>query len=424
MPLFIEDKKVEKISGPVSMNMLYPSSTYLKEFPYAPIFILFGDIHFGNEKYCEKVDKDRKPVENNYSVFDINFLSLLSDAVKNKGNEEEKEKKETDDIIDFYLEGGDFHVKTIEKSRSWPPDTPMHKLWQLFNGCYYNERISYRTPHPTCSKIKNIRWQSADIRFFDKRTLSLFNIFHKTGNSISKTYNLFQKLFKAQKERILADAILKEDVKREIIGNPLIKKQLDKIIIPKCKKKILEYFDSYIEKFFANYKDDVIDEINNFNFLVREYLSSKIYSYRFQEIIIEIENTDDEIMENYFKFLLLKDALLLDLYTLARSYKIMCKNANIHPNSRYKDPPKPLIVICYFGLRHIYTMLKFLLDDDKYLQSITEDNDMKYILDELDKEIDIIPNRCIRILTRTKLDKQINDLRESRKKYEAEIPLI
>jgi hypothetical protein len=165
MPLIINDKEVNYLSGPVSMYIYEPTDGYLEEFPYAPILILFGDGHNSDANYCG---------ESAPKIFDTAFLRLISDAVA--GN---KEKKEQDGIVDFYLEGGDLHT-TLNYYET--KKFPMEQLWNLFKDCYTNSRMEGRKTileksKETCEPIKNIRWQSGDARFFKKYRLYDFNAY-------------------------------------------------------------------------------------------------------------------------------------------------------------------------------------------------------------------------------------------------------
>ena len=167
MSLTINGKIVNKLSGPVSMYLLFPTNECSTLYSNAPIFILFGDNHRDDKGFCQDNDKI-----GSYKVFDPNFLQLLSDVIGKK-NEELKENR----MIDFYLEGGEIHKFDITE---YPQERPLEQLWSLFTKCYNNR---YETTQDlsdkdkeNCGKMKNIRWQSGDIRFFkeewDKFTLA------------------------------------------------------------------------------------------------------------------------------------------------------------------------------------------------------------------------------------------------------------
>ena len=73
MPLIIHGSKVNNISGPVSMYILTPKSISSN----LPVYMLFGDIHKSNKNMC---DYTTKGIYKN--IFDIDFLSLLTIAIK------------------------------------------------------------------------------------------------------------------------------------------------------------------------------------------------------------------------------------------------------------------------------------------------------------------------------------------------------
>jgi hypothetical protein len=113
MPFIIDDKQINKISGPVSMHVLTPTKTDL------PLFILFGDIHANDANMCKGDESDGV-----YKIYDVNFLKLFDTLTT------------PDEPIDFYVEGGDLHSKMYDKPPSNENNYPMEKLWDLYVECY------------------------------------------------------------------------------------------------------------------------------------------------------------------------------------------------------------------------------------------------------------------------------------------------
>ena len=80
MPLQIAGKNVTYLSGPVAMNILSPREQYLNENPYAPIFILFGDVHGSQANFCidySFTKEDTAISVEAYRVHHEQFLKLL-----------------------------------------------------------------------------------------------------------------------------------------------------------------------------------------------------------------------------------------------------------------------------------------------------------------------------------------------------------
>ena len=118
MPIVFKTKSIKKLSGPVSLRILEPTSEYLKRFPYAPILILLGDAHYSDKNFCKGED------ENHHAIYDVEFLNLLSDEVGGDGVD--------DGVVDFYVEGGDFHNDPPTEHKS---SEPMKMIWDLFTTC-------------------------------------------------------------------------------------------------------------------------------------------------------------------------------------------------------------------------------------------------------------------------------------------------
>ena len=57
MPLIINDKRIDKLSGPVTFSLIKPKKRVFdalkKEGVRLPIIMLFGDIHFSADYQCE-----------------------------------------------------------------------------------------------------------------------------------------------------------------------------------------------------------------------------------------------------------------------------------------------------------------------------------------------------------------------------------
>ena len=363
MSLTINGKIVNKLSGPISMYLLFPTDEYLALYPNAPIFILFGDNHRDGQGFCQDSDKI-----GSYKVFDPNFLQLLSDAIGKK-NEELKENR----MIDFYLEGGEIHKFGITK---YPMELPMEQLWSLFTKCYNNR---YETTQDltdidkeNCGKMKNIRWQSGDIRFFkeewDKFTLA--NMFQ------SIEHDLFEDVKPPEDGKMDMPYVIKSRFRVEVIkagGNidyiknfncsayhvyeeyvlnekSLIFKQLIKIPDNDVIRAIQAKFKEYIDDFMSMYERDELYEYDSIADIFKTLFMSELYSKESEDALDKIYNYYNGRLNKFIKFIEMRRSVMLDLYTLARSYKRMLLDTY----------PKPIINMCYFGDIHIVNICNFL----------------------------------------------------------------
>jgi hypothetical protein len=435
MPIKINEKTINKISGPVSMYILYPIAEYLKFNPFAPIFILFGDEHHSNERYCAYEEEYK---DSNYKIFDINFLQLLSNAVD--GKDEIKENN----LVDFYVEGGDMHLMDIIKSKN---NHPIEEIWELFTKCYSNERMG-RYPldenKENCNMIKNIRWQSGDIRFFQKESkicdlcdyLLKFikkvenkdDIYEKVKFIIYIRYYFLRIKYKCRKElqdtKIKPDEIYDEYV---INTNSLIYKQLIKIKSGNEDEDILnrenieKEFKEYINFVYKEHFDGNEENLEKIKYIHKNFIDlfkHKPYSNGELEIINKLYKCyNEKDLNKYIDFLMMRGSMKADLYTLARNYKIMAYKKSIDKNAQ-STIPRPLINICYFGNLHIEHMNYFLKLNKKYL------NVSKVVFDKTDdlKSADE-KNRCLDLtsLTPLDIDGYIKYLKKARKDYIAKM---
>ena len=437
MPLIINTIPVNNLSGPVSMYIHIPNDNYLKEFPYAPILILFGDIHNDNTNYCN-------PVTN--KIFDTEFLELISKLVGAKEEETEDGK------VDFYVEGGEIHK--ILDSEEDKEEFPMKKLWNLFKKCYTNTRMKGREEYnPTCTPIKNIRWQSGDIRFFKKEeekfdpSIFLNDISKEIQERMDKNEKENKKedpdytrrlslitkriLYKQFNNIIVNDdyrfPIKTFDVIKEYITNSLINKQLNKIksymgddVYSKLLIKFRTYIISMMKQSMARFtlmtnivENEIFGKLTSITNNLKNIFNCEPFSKE-EGAELEIMKTymDSNLHSAYYLYFLDMKTVMLDLYTMARIYKTMIKSMRIHPSKRSHekntDAVHPLIAMCYFGNFHIENIKTFL----------SNDYDLKFSIDRdtTDKSSDV---RCLNFMNKDyDLDSEITKLKESRKKYE------
>ena len=426
--LIIGGKRVDKISGPVSMFICVPNDDYLREFPYAPILILFGDIHESNKNYCD-------PVKN--KIYDVKFLQLISEAVG---------AKEEDGTVDFYVEGGELH-KMLDVEE-YMKEFPMEQLWKLFTKCYFNktmEGYDDENSWPGFQLIKNIRWQSGDVRAF-KKEKEKFN----SSKFLKKLFTMTEEKLTESKYEILDDLeiLRKQDAFRSSCmslvtlskGEGLSINDLDFPITP------IEFYNEYIEtdkryyiykqlskmkqygvdtsnlrRKFMSYIENVhsealkftgvdIDFIKDWKKFILDIFTFEFYSQSFFDSTQKFFEKQG-MFYKYELFSMLLRSSLLDLYTIARIHKIMSKSMRIHPSKRSRikntDEVHPLIAICYFGNGHIKNITNHLLEKEKY---------KPYVTNIINPSIEV--NRCLTFSQDYDLDSEISQLKTKRKRYE------
>ena len=89
MSFIINHKKINQISGPVSLHILKPELSFYNYFKeqyniHTPIFILFGDIHDSKKYQCKTCKYDINKKSYCYHVYDKEFLQLLDNMSEQK----------------------------------------------------------------------------------------------------------------------------------------------------------------------------------------------------------------------------------------------------------------------------------------------------------------------------------------------------
>ena len=394
MPLVVDGNRINKISGPVSMSILTPKKSDL--FPNLPVYMLFGDVHNDTKNMCK-----RGKSKGVYSVYDIEFLGLLSNLATSTRP------------IDFYVEGGDLHNKTHKKPYS--EKYPMEMLWNLYAECYtHNGRKIARYKHRTnCNSISNIRWHSGDARYFDDKKYTLDNCnmlrFLERVNFSVKYDNRYLEIVNMVKR----DCITKVNNRKKdtndynslknLVLDPigLIYKQLKKIN-PKQRKVLI----GWIEK-FSKYRLDKIHRnygVTDRTIELYNYLDLHLTRCEDEDYYNKYLSDHWESISLYLYYLRRKYTIVLDIYTICRSFKYLGLKG-----------PMPMMNIIYSGDVHT--------NDIKYfLESITSLYNVQTI-EEFNGDFNN-PNRCVEIrqeidlgvILNQNLDKTVNRKRASPKR--------
>ena len=424
MPLIFNEASINFISGPVSMYILNPTDSFLKRNPYAPVFILFGDWHGRSDGFCFSTGDDNRDFSQ-YSckVFSLIFLKLLSDLVEKK----EDMKDDKAGLVNFYIESGHAHITPYTPINQ----EPLLQLWGWMSKCYNNIRMELTDEQKqlktNCDKyMKNIRWQSGDVRYFYKvqkkmylwdflvKFVNKFNTLEKNETNFTLLLNIELGAYNQNHWKIvLENTVIEPEQLCEIYLNDhsiLIRKQLEKISDERFRESLLQRFRDYI--YYIDTKNDtdttkilmgnvhsvIIDIIRSEPSTEKRILNvKKLWGYfQYGELI------------KYNSFLLTRLAIMTDLYTIARSYKTMCKSTD----------ESPLINVLYFGAYHTENIASFLTKEYSYgSEEKIRDYDLLYEI-KLPTEYTINPSinikRCLTITQNINLKQLIDRLKNSR----------
>jgi hypothetical protein len=339
MPLVVDGNEIRKISGPVSMSILTPKNSDL--FPKLPVYILFGDVHNDSRNSCK-----RSKSEGVYSVYDIEFLGLLSNVATPTRP------------IDFYIEGGDLHNKTHKKPYS--EKYPMEMLWNLYAECYtHNGRKIARYKHRTkCNSISNIRWHSGDARYFESEKYRLENCnmlrFLERVNFGVKYDNRYLEIVNMVKGECVSKVRKRKEETNDYTSlknfvlqrDGLIYKQLKKIN-PKQRKVLIGWIEKFckyrLSKIHRNYgvTDRTIELYN--------YLDLHLTRCEDEDYYNKYLSDHWESISLYLYYLRRKYTIVLDIYTICRSFKYLGLKG-----------PMPMMNIIYAGDVHTNDIKYFL----------------------------------------------------------------
>ena len=395
--MIIYSKTVNKISGPISINILKPSKGTFEMFKEnggrAPYVIIFGDQHFTREDDC----KDCK-CEDNWGFEDneencclpIDSIQLLRefDAASN-----------SEFPIDFYVEQvhepniGDIDIEDKNvyiKSR----DTTgyMAKFLHDYNICYSKSKRGTRE-YDKCP-TKNIRWHFTDTRFIINKNVDDIKLlrgievfFHDIikpffsieSLSISSTKDKCDDIVKHnRKELMMAFSLffsgpdfVKHNMSED--SNFLFIKQIKKQTLPALRD--INWWHSLVieknKKAFKNYKDLtwMTDEIyykvvayyvDVFKLILNKEITPSNFEIRRLDLINSMKEWGADITK-VGGFISVIDiysfnfgALLVDFYILSRMFK--------KPN----DGNPSYLSMIYIGDAHAKNIKETLIENFNY----------------------------------------------------------
>ena len=434
MPLIVNHKNINTISGPVSMTILSPHIEVAKQYHnqnnmFMPILILFGDQHYSTEHMCTKCNQKGGC----HAVYDLEFIEQF-DSLASKHHP-----------IDIFVEGLFFdkyvqHVKFSDIGEPSAPDAPLTKFLTDYLPCY--QRNTKECP------TDKLRWHFCDARqlslkfdikrdivrylpkyryetylssiiswikpllqlYVDKRltkdyieSVAFDMIQHNFGSNI-KFYRHIIQMMKLQltEPESFIDAFLFQShkfVKKHSIIMKQIRKQKYKpynkeffqvafrnyflqIIVPKANKVYLHNGIS-TDKFhkFINLFIDICEELLNVYQSKTNNIKSLIKSF-FK--CLQGDVLFDNIIEILYEYIVLINSVMLDMYFINRLFK------------KPKNDKNSVLSIAYLGNFHIVNLINWFETTLNY-NVVFHKNMLHYYNDDE-------PNRCIDIPSYINID--------------------
>ena len=375
MPLIINDKVIDKLSGPIAFSLIKPKKkafdTLKKEGTRLPIMMLFGDMHFSAEHQCESCTCSLKNRGCCMPVYSDEFLKII-DSLATKENP-----------VDFSIE--DFvtgekreSLKKELKSNNYNSKKhndliPMNMLIQRILGCYVKELRGTKTYTKYCP-TKNIRWQFADARQakgtkysleinLNKMFLKLGDLYKKENiplNTVKDIITRYKKSVGGMYKKLINFNILKtKDTDKAIdyffeIATPensLIMKQINKLS-PSLKNMELwkdamkahlkDENEKFNDRFGFKKSTNITERLEFFMLLLKDdydTIHSKLKDKKYRDFLTD--EIDVSISEN---------SMLLDFYYVTRAFKIPKGDIN------------PFLSISYLGDYHRENIVNLLVN--------------------------------------------------------------
>ena len=387
--MLINNKKIDRISGPVSFALLKPKKFIFdelkKEGVHLPIFMLFGDVHFSGENQCNNCTCDGGSSAVGSSccmpVYSNEFLRLI-DSISTKeypvdfGIEGFLDKYEKEELKKEYLLI-EFQKNNIDI---------MHKLREEISACYIRDLRGTKLYEKYCP-TKNIRWHYMDARQLSRTKYNLENLIHSIIEDLKVIFSDATNMSKEQVKKIInkikdkvkddklfsyilyikftmidspeeaIDTYFKADYK---FKNSLVLKQIKKLSSSFTDlKKIEKMFSDYLTYILNQHKDEYkdIDFINK----QRRIFYLSIFKNDIDTIldILKDKNKVNALI-NGFVMDLEECSIFMDLYYIFRTFKIPYENKN------------PFLSILYAGNFHRRNITYFLTDIIKYYDIVSD----------------------------------------------------
>jgi len=392
--MLINNKKIDRISGPVSFSLLKPKMFIFdelkKEGVRLPIFMLFGDVHFSDKHQCNNctcVDSSSCCLP----IYSDEFLRII-DSIATPENP-----------VDFGIEG--FYAgkqkenlkneNTLKYFRTLNKDI-MQKLRENNAACYVRELRGTKLYEKYCP-TKNIRWQYTDPRHAPGTKYSLEHLIQSLEDPAYK--NNLSSLFmgkipsKSEIKKVINEMSSKDMFYKIIMlkyhmvtspekaidyffsiatpQNSLVLKQFNKLSksfkdLPFWKKALSDYFLYALKE--GEDKDYGKNPSNDYINLIKKLRKE------FYELLIknDIDTLSIRLTDTLFRNALTtaskgssitENTIFMDLYYIFRTFKI--------PGAEGKNPFLSLI---YAGDFHRKNITHFLSNIIRYYDIVEEVN--------------------------------------------------
>jgi hypothetical protein len=402
----LHDQCINKISGPVSLTILKPTDDNYRNLK-APIFILFGDIHWSNENLCNNCVCSTVARECCYPIYSYDFLKLID---KLGVDSNYPVHFSTEMGLKSYLTSKSQDKEKYIKSRDSSKHYPLPLLTNKIEACYSKE-LKEKNPiiYDELCPTKNIIWNAVDTRDFTTKD----NFSNFLGNFFKILYHSFNYTIKSGEEKLESEKNLEGEFGDIIYYNYKYFKELENYlnvddIICKIKNKeinslvfkqfnkleddrkkifgplIIQFYKEILNEEYEYFKENKIklQELLKkiIDFIVRSKALSDDDMYdidTFNKFLIYIEDVDRHLLLNLRNIVMDLVSTELDLYFLLRSFKTP------------KGSKNPLISIGYFGNAHVKNISLFLKDKLNYEEVYYQyDGDNDRCL-EIKKHIDL-----------------------------------
>ncbi len=382
MPLIINDKRIDRISGPVSFSLLKPKKYVFdklkKEGVRLPIMMLFGDRHYSEEQQCDTCTCSSEGCC--MPVYSEDFLQLI-DSLSTKEHP-----------IDFNIEG--FVGKktrellkndTLITKNKQTTKEPMRMLRENMLACYIKELRGtelYKKHCPT----KNIRWHFGDARSSTESKYDLEYLItsfqenkkFKAIYSSARNIDEIKDAVNSYKKFVGGDDIYKGIIEFQLLKSFDIEEAIDHFF-----SMALINDNSLIMKQLFKLSSSLSDAELWKNAMVSSLkYENKHLKYEnksrteFYELLLneDYETLDLRLKDITFRtnmfyeglHLLKENSIFLDFYYILRAFKVPRGDVN------------PFLSISYFGISHrdsIFNILVNILGYYEVVESVTNSKD-------------------------------------------------
>ncbi len=392
--MLIKDKKIDRISGPVSFALLKPKKFIFdelkKEGVHLPIFMLFGDVHFSGKYQCEKCTCEGSSSAFGSSsagccmpIYSNEFLRLIDSMATKKHP------------IDFGIEGfyageerkyvaTEYNILAFKEVARRSEMQPMKMLRDNNIACYIKELRGTSLYSKYCP-TKNIRWHFMDARSAGGSKYDLENLLIELD--LPDTDNNLNELFETELSKSKIKHIIDRQKSKFKDKTMFYKLIMLKYYISTSPEKAIDYFftiatpqNSLIIKQFSKLSKSLKDlefwkkSMSDYFLHISRPLNkdanivkSKFYGLiirddidELSELLRDIKNRN--LLKQGSSFSIRENTIFMDMYYIFRTFKIP------------KGDRNPYLSLIHIGDRHRENITFFLANIIKYYDIVKEVN--------------------------------------------------